>query len=151
MPPQHDELTLDGTITAADYARIARGYVPRGPQDRWFLYVADGWLHVHRSATGACIYQLELLAHDDHFVAPRLRVNRDPAQYRSDDAQFDVEMVAYLIDRYLFGRTNLPVPLPHGVHQRHRDTHARHVLGSAENKPLGGGFIDLSAIGGGDG
>lgn len=145
LPAAHTELPLDGAIAPADMARIARGYIPRTPQDKWFVYYDGVQLHFHRAATGACIFQLNIEAHDDHFVTPSVLVNRDPAQYRTISDGYDVELLAYLIDRLLLGR-NPPFPQPHGLGHAQRDEHRRHVLGGGGDDGGAGGFIRLDDL-----
>ena len=149
MPTQHVDLALDGTIASADFERIRAGYVPSGPQDKWFIYYDAPWLAFHRSQTGTCVFQLRVEPDDDHFRAPILRVNRDVSQYRNQNDEYDVELMAYLIDRFLLGRNNVPLPLPRGVHQRHRAAHERHVVGFDDGAQPGG-FINLGNIKGPD-
>jgi hypothetical protein len=144
MPDQHTRLELDGVFSAENMSSIQRGYIPSNPNDKWFIYFDDGWLHFHRSTTGTAIFALQIVAHGDHFIAPIVIVNRNPEQYRNTDDAYDVTLMAYLIDRYLFGR-NIPFPTPSKLHHRHHDTHAKHVIGRDTPKP-GNGFVNLNSL-----
>lgn len=144
MPSDCAELTLDGVVSAEHYPLLTHGYIPRSPEDKWFIYFEDNQLHFHRATTGSCIFVLDIRPNDDHYLAPTVRVNRDPAQYRSIDDNYDVEVMAYLIDRYLLGR-NPPFPQPSRLGKQHRQTHQQHVVGDA---PQSGnnGFIGLDSL-----
>lgn len=111
MPIAHKELALNGRYTAVEHAQISLGCIPQEQQDKWFIYLEGDWLHFHRSWTGSCIFQLQLLAVDDHYEAVKAIVNRDPDQYRSTDDAQDVRLIAHLIDELLLGRFSV-LPLP---------------------------------------
>ncbi len=144
MPSETVELVLDGVISAEHHPLLILGYIPRSHEDKWFIYHEDGILHFHRATSGSCIFQLTIEPHEDHFLAPTVTVNRDASQYRSIDDNYDVEIMAYLIDRYLLGR-NPPFPQPGKLGRQHRDRHQKHVVGS---KPTAGsnGFISLDTL-----
>lgn len=144
MPAQQKSLELDGTFTLEDMDRLRTGYVPRQANDKWFIFFEDGWLHFHRRVTGNAVFQLRLVPEDDHIRAPFVIVNRDSAQYRNDDDAYDVSLMAYLIDTYLFGRT-VPFPNPPGLHHRHQQTHRAHVVGQSD-KSDGNGFVSLNSL-----
>ena len=144
MPQQTARLELDGVIAPEHVSSILNGYVPRLPQDKWFIFHEDGWLYFHRAQSGSCIFQLRIEPGDGHFVAPYLLVNRDPAQYRTIDDNYDVELMAYLMDKYLLGR-NPPFPTPGRFNRHHKAAHAEHVIGRVP-PASGTGFINLNDI-----
>ncbi|MEI2609310.1 MAG: hypothetical protein V9G20_11840 [Candidatus Promineifilaceae bacterium] len=111
LPEQHAELEVDGTYTAEEFAAIQQGFIPRDMDDKWFLYFADGWLNFHRSWTGTCVFRLNIEPENDTFRATIALANRDPEQYRFQSDKFDVETMAFLIDRLLLNRfATLPTP-----------------------------------------
>lgn len=144
LPELCVRLELDGVISAEHTSKLKNGYIPRTPQDKWFIYYEDGWVHFHRATSGSCIFQLRVEPNDDHFIAPYVLVNRDPQQYRTIDDNYDVEMMAYLIDRYLFGR-NPQFPVPSRFNKYHKAAHAEHVIGQVP-PAVGGGFINLNDL-----
>jgi hypothetical protein len=128
LPDQHAELEVDGTYTADEFAAIQQGFIPRDMDDKWFLYFADGWLNFHRSWTGTCIYRLNLMPENDTFRATIAQANRDPEQYRFQSDQYDVETMAFLIDRLLLNRfATLPTPGKMSDPDRHKLE--QHVMG----------------------
>jgi len=79
------------------------GHGPVDMDDRWFIYYEGGWLHFHRSWTGAHIFALGL---DGCSAGVRVIdgwVSREPDQYRSPGIEQDREMVVRLIPSH-FGK-----------------------------------------------
>lgn len=144
MPARVARLELDGAISAEHIPKLMTGFIPRTPQDKWFIFHEGDWLHFHRAVSGSCIFQLRVEKNDDHFLAPYVLVNRDPAQYRTIDDNYDVEMMAYLMDRYLFGR-NPPFPTPNRFNRHHKAAHAEHVIGQVP-PASGTGFVNLNDL-----
>ena len=134
MPEQHAILQLDGVFSAEHFAMVQRGYIPRTKQDKWFLYYHKGWLNIHRAASGSCIFKLQISTKEDHYVAPRVIVNRDKTQYKSASDDYDVKLMAYLIDRYLLGR-NPSFPQPGRMNKHHKQAHKQHVIGEKKLDP----------------
>jgi hypothetical protein len=130
MPDQRAILPLDGTITADDFARICRGWHPRTPADKWIILWHNEKLCFWRSTTGSCIFQLIIRPQDTHYITPELMANRDPAQYRPISDQYDVELLAWLIDHHLLGR-NPPFPQPPRLNQSDRQKHRLLITGSS--------------------
>lgn len=133
MPAACKELALSGRYTAAEYAQISLGYIPQEQQDKWFIYLEGEWLHLHRSWTGSCIFQLQLVPVGEdpvagEYEAVRAIVNRDPEQYRSSDDAQDVKLIAHLIDHLLLGRFSL-LPAPGGLAPEDQQRHQEHVMG----------------------
>ncbi len=145
LPEAVARLELDGVISAEHVPLLKNGYIPRSPQDKWFIFYEDSWVYFHRASSGSCIFKLRLEPNEDHLVAPYVLVNRDPAQYRTIDDNYDVEIMAYLIDRYLFGR-NPPFPTPGRFNKHHKAAHAEHVIGQVPPAIGGTGFINLNDL-----
>lgn len=145
MPDQHVVLELDGVIAPEHVDLLTGGYTPRSAEDKWTIVYADRFLSFYRTATGACIFRLTLHPHDDHHIAPTVAVNRDPQQYRSLGDAYDIELLAYLIDRYLLGR-NPPFPEPPRLNPTQRRQHHAHVIG--REPASGNGFIRLDSLDG---
>jgi len=111
MPEAKAALHLKRVFSCEEYERISWGCIPRDMDDRWFIYLEGEWLHLHRSWTGFCIYQVRLEAVGSSYRIAEAWVNRDREQYvgRSDD--YDQAFLSFLIDRALLGRET-PYP-PH--------------------------------------
>ncbi|MDY7080266.1 MAG: hypothetical protein SXV54_25570 [Chloroflexota bacterium] len=129
MPASKTRLELDRTFSAEEYQRISMGLTPEQMEDKWFIYLKDNWLHLHRSWTGVCIYQLRLEPiGNDHRIAEAWG-NRDPDQYRGADDEYDALLLAFLIDRLLLGK-NVPFPAPDNLPSQDLEAvHRHHVVG----------------------
>lgn len=141
MPEQQKELLVDGRYSQDEFEQIRFGFIPQSPEDKWFIYFEDGWLHFHRSQTGTCIFQLELLPDGDDYVTGRAIVNRDPSQYRVTDDEYDVELMSYLVDHLLLGRF-VPLPIPNRLAEDDQSRYRQHVMG----RPSGSNGLNLRVL-----
>jgi hypothetical protein len=135
MPAANKELPVSGSYTAKEYERLSFGFIPQDQDDKWFIYLEGEWLHVHRSWTGSCIFQLHIAWADDHYEAVRAIANRDPEQYRSSSDEQDVKLLSHLVDELLLGRFSI-LPAPGGLSPEDQQRHQEHVMG----RPRGGGL-----------
>lgn len=101
MPAARIALPFSNHYSASDYARIARGYVPQGSDDPWFVYLSGDCLSFHRSVSGYCIYQVQFAPTATGVQAVAAWANRDRAQFRRDDIARDVGDLERLIEHYL--------------------------------------------------
>lgn len=131
MPAHHKTLLLDGSFTPDEFAQLGQGFIPQEMEDKWFIYFDGEWLHFHRSWTGACIFQLQILADNNLYRANQALVNRHPDQYRATNDQHDVQLISFLIDTLLlkqFGN----LPTPPGLSANDRERHQEHVMGKRQ-------------------
>ena len=128
MPDAYKELLLDGRYTREEYVSISRGFVPKSPADKWFIYLEDEWLNFHRSASGSCIFQLQIVPDGEGYAANVLRANQDPGQYHSLSDEYDVALLSYLVDAVLLGRF-APFPQPEQFSEEDHQRHQQHVMG----------------------
>ncbi|MBK8903285.1 MAG: hypothetical protein IPM53_19030 [Anaerolineaceae bacterium] len=143
MPELRKELLLDGRYTREEFVTIGQGLVPQSPADKWFIYLDGQWLYFHRSASGSCIFQLQITPADEGYTADRLLVNQDPSQYRSLSDEYDVALVSYLVDAILLGRF-APFPQPEQFSQDDHAKHQQHVMG----KDSSDGGLSLRVVNG---
>ncbi|MCB8980942.1 MAG: hypothetical protein H6657_26350 [Ardenticatenaceae bacterium] len=144
MPELRKELLLDGQYSREEFVTISQGLVPQSPADKWFIYLADEWLYFHRSASGSCIFQLQIMPDDNGYAADILLVNQDPGQYRSLSDAYDVALVSYLIDAILLGRF-ASFPQPEQFSQEDHAKHQQHVMGQ---NPTADGGLSLRVVNG---
>ena len=109
MPESKARLQIDRTYSPEEYENIKFGFIPRVMEDKWFIYIDEDWMHLHRSWTGFCIYQVRLERIDDEYMIAEASVNRDPNQYTGADTAHDARLLVFLIDRLLLGKD---VPFP---------------------------------------
>jgi len=55
-PEEREWFDLSLALTPDEARLVQAGFVPRGSDDRWFLFVEEGTLYCHRSWTGECIF-----------------------------------------------------------------------------------------------
>ncbi len=143
MPDARKELPLNGRYTREEFVTISQGFVPESATDKWFLYLENEWLYCHRSASGSCIFQLKIVPEEEDYAAPLMWVNQDPSQYRSLNDEYDVALLAYLIDTILLGRF-APFPQAKQFSQEDQQRHQQHVMGQDKQ----GGGLSLRVVNG---
>lgn len=103
MPERHIETEFRMELSPEQLDTLGWGHVPSEMEDRWFTYMEEGRLHLHRSWTGSCIFIVTFGRDGCH----RAIINRDPEQYSSDDVENDIETLRELIRRFS-APTNCP-------------------------------------------
>ncbi len=123
-PAHKAELGYAGVFSRQDLERIQVGHVPTSMEDKWFIYLEDGWLRFHRSWTGACIYGLKIRATAEGGQVVESWVNRDAKQYKQNDTEHDRRLVEFLVGAFLLRTVGVAFPmtrnsdgLPKGVLQ----------------------------------
>lgn len=96
MPEMHVVTEFRMDLTPEQMDTLSWGHVPLEMEDKWFSYMEDGRLHIHRSWTGFCIYIVEFSRDGRH----RVTINRDPDEYTNTDLDKDMEMLAALIGMF---------------------------------------------------
>jgi len=108
LPPHVARLPLQKSYSPAEFAVLARGWIPKQMEDKWFAYLQEGVLYLHRSWTGICVYRVTFQEEGGYYVMKEALANRDGAQYKNADDDFDAAMLNYLIDWLLGKRTPMP-------------------------------------------
>ncbi len=143
MPQLQKEVGVDGVYSATEFDQISLGFIPRDMDDKWFIYWENGWLSFHRSWTGNCVYQLEIVPDGDGYRAVRAVFNRDPEQYRGSDGGYDVSVISFLIDQVLLHRFAV-FPQMRGLSATDQARHKQLMMG---DKATGEGGIRLQMKG----
>ncbi len=111
MPESRKRLPVGRELSPEEYEQISLGIIPRGMDDRWFIFLEEDWLYFHRSWTGLCIYQCRLEKRGDRYVIAEAWVNRDSDQYGRTDDDYDANLLRRLIDDYLLQKfKKIPPP-----------------------------------------
>jgi O-acetyl-ADP-ribose deacetylase (regulator of RNase III) len=105
LPEKRARIPFQRDFDGADQRRIAAGLVPEAMEDKWFIYLEDDWLYLHRSWTGVCIYAVRLRPIGPGSAVEEAWANRDTTQYSKADDAYDVAMLGFLVDRLLLGKT----------------------------------------------
>jgi hypothetical protein len=104
MPELKAQIPFERIFSIGEYQRLSWGLIPEEMEDKWFIFLEDHWLYLHRSWTGICIYQLRLEAVCDKYKVVEAWVNCDPKQHKSKNDKLEVELLSFLIDRLLLGK-----------------------------------------------
>ncbi len=78
-------------------------------EDKWFIFFENGFLNMHRSWTGCCIYRVQFEDGPDGCRATEVIVNNDPNQYRANGDVHERESLRALISILLLRQ---PTPYP---------------------------------------
>jgi hypothetical protein len=118
-PQQRESLGFDAVFDDAGTELLVLGLVPKEVEDKWFIYFEgpayrQGWLFLHRSWTGACIYGVQLERSPGGARVVDSWVSRDLTQYKGTDLDYDRKLLRFLIDALLLRRPAV-FPLPAGV------------------------------------
>ena len=84
-------------LSGAEMQAIAMGYVPVDMSDRWFAFMEDDCLHLHRSWTGLGIYEVTFAAKETGFMIASARVECAPDVYSRDSDLVERERLRDLI------------------------------------------------------
>lgn len=112
MPAAREEIDLRLQFDDAQFAVLRRGLIPRDMDDRWFMFVEDDWLFIHRSWTGACIFAAQFRAQDGGVEVTNAWASRNADQYRSPGREHDTRLMRELI----FSQLTTPASRPSFFH-----------------------------------
>ena len=112
MPESKTRLDYQRTFTPAEYDKLRRGLVPRNMDQRWFIFMEDDWLFIHRDSSGFCIYQARVDRINDEYSVAEAYANRDPHQYKGVNDEYDKQMLGWIIECLLLGNKQSPPPRP---------------------------------------
>jgi hypothetical protein len=98
MPEAKQPLHVEKIYSAVAYSGIARGMIPAEMEDKWFMFLEDDWLYLHRSWSGNLIYQVRFEPTSDEYRIAEVWVNRDPSQYTETNEEYEAALLLTLID-----------------------------------------------------
>ena len=101
FPRKQTGVTLDLAFDEGAMARIRKGFLPMVIEDRWFAWFDEPVLHLYRSRTGFCIYQVRFQKAADGWRAVSATVNRNSQQHTEADHSADQRMIENLINGLL--------------------------------------------------
>lgn len=90
MPDATAEAALDRKVSEREYRSLIDGFRPQEMEERWFMYVEEDWIYLHRSWTGFCIFKAKLENRMDGYTITMLGINRNPDQYKSTNIEADI-------------------------------------------------------------
>lgn len=114
MPRQRACLSVSERYSREQVELIRLGVMPLEMEDRWYVVYHDATciLSLHRSWTGACIYEGRLTADEgcESVSLSEAWVNRDPRDYGCCDDAKDAAVLVWLIRTLLLGDHGGPDP-----------------------------------------
>ncbi len=132
LPEKRAPLSYERRFSAAEHARLVRGLVPVEMEDKWFIYLEDGLLRLHRSWTGACIYGVRLGVEGEGSIVEEAWVSRATDDYTRTDDAYDARLLSFLIERLLLGNNQVPFPVPDAIEGGDKASlYRHHVVGHA--------------------
>ena len=108
MPQEKKLFELELVLSAEEFQQVQLGHMPEEMEDKWFIYFEDGWLNLHRSWTGNCIYRLRFERYGDAYRVVEAWVNRSLTEYKFTDDEHDRQLVTFLIGRLLLRENSSP-------------------------------------------
>jgi hypothetical protein len=93
-----------GRWTEAEWSRIKQGCVPAAMEDKWFAFVEDERLYLHRSWTGFGVYEAQFTRDDRGWMIAEALVAGDHDTYRRGSDAYESLLLELLIDAILLGR-----------------------------------------------
>jgi 8-oxo-dGTP diphosphatase len=105
MPLVYETVWLNESFNASDCKALLQGYLPKGTDDRWFMYSVDDWIYLHRSWTGHCIFRVQIEIIEQGCMLTQLHINRDSSQYRSTNSEADKSEVKSVLKHLIIQNT----------------------------------------------
>jgi len=97
MPEAATMLDYGREFSGEEFKMISRGFIPQEMEDKWFMYLDNTTLCIHRSWTGLCIYQVELQEKANGWAVSQAWINCNPDQYTRKDDCYESERLDKLI------------------------------------------------------
>jgi hypothetical protein len=90
--------------TQAEWTQIKQGFVPAAMEDKWFAFVEDDRLYLHRSWTGFGVYEAQFASEDRGWAIAEALVAGDHDTYRRGSDAYESLQLELLIDAGLLRR-----------------------------------------------
>jgi hypothetical protein len=95
------------------FAQLKEGVIPKGMEDKWFIYYEEPHLFMHRSWTGQPVYRLTLRNTGNGSKVTEALWSKDLAAVSKWSIQYEVALLDFLVSTLLLGQTKA-FPLPPG-------------------------------------
>jgi len=96
------------------FARLKKGHIPHGMDDKWFVYYAEPHLFFHRSWTGRPVYRLTLKTRPEGAEVLEALWSRDLAASSKKGPDYERHLLDFLVSNLILGEAK-PFPLPPGL------------------------------------
>lgn len=112
LPPGPMALfAYEAAFPDVEYDAIRHGLIPHDMEDKWFIFWEADTLHLHRSWTGACVYQIAFRATPSGAEVAQASVAAGGEHYRRRSDGEEAALVDFLI-RGLLLHQAVPFPVP---------------------------------------
>lgn len=101
MPDETERFYSGRELTSEEYSKLSLGLKPSGMDDKWFIYVKEGYIYFHRSWTGHCIFIARIENNMDRIFLSDVTTNKKPEQFAAQDLGVKKEMFEKLVDLVL--------------------------------------------------
>jgi hypothetical protein len=126
MPATVASLPFKKTYTSDEFTLISHGLIPEEMEDKWFIFMQDNTLSLHRSWEGECIYNVIFEQSSNEYMVKEALVNIDLEQYNRGSDSDEIALLSWLIDVFLLHKrvpfpmpSDVPKDLPPGLYQYH--------------------------------
>ncbi|MDC8783615.1 hypothetical protein [Roseateles koreensis] len=97
FPAKRVLIPFESEFSLEDMSKLIRGSMPRGMDEKWFIYFESTALHMHRSWTGFCIFRVHFALTSEGWFSRHIEANRHAGQYGSAGAAEDFRLVKDLL------------------------------------------------------
>lgn len=122
-------LPFAAAYSAAEFARIAEGFVPAQMEDKWFIFHEAPHLFLHRSWTGLPVYRLRLEPREEGVVVVEALWSNALATDDAAAREYEARLLDFLVAVLLLGQRK-PFPRPSGVDESAPGVFQHHVAGT---------------------
>ena len=109
LPIQRSELNYSRVFNQSEFVTLSKGLEAQDMDSKWNVVMHDNCLYLYRSWTGSCIYSVSLQKDGNEYRAKETFVNRNPDEYKSDDDDYDVQLLDFFISNLILGESK-PFP-----------------------------------------
>jgi hypothetical protein len=100
MSNSRERIALTRTFTEDEFLRLSQSLQPETMDRRWYGVLDCGWLHIIRSWTDRCIFQLKVRTTAPHHVI-KTWMSRDKRRYRNAGTTQEIGRLNQAIDEIL--------------------------------------------------
>lgn len=93
LPELREKLNTRLTLSDQEFEQVSHGFLPKSMDDKWFIYMEDKILYIHRSWTGFCIFTVKFEKIGMRYETQEVWVTRDRNQYQSNGLQEDIALL----------------------------------------------------------
>lgn len=95
------EAELDIDLNESEFGLLGRGIFADSMDEKWNIFVTNGFLYFARSWSDKCIYKVSYETNGPATKLTKLKVTRDSFEYRSKDLIYDTNLFKKMLQMYL--------------------------------------------------